>query len=429
MKREQYFLEAMANECYRYRSWVMAAFSITKGTTKEDYPFKLDKREDGIYFKPLEGAYIKIEDADPNQRLFSFRTKVNLKSGDVPNLFEDIETTYGSILVNYVGLIYPLGGKIPFVNGEFNIKQVEEEIFKRLTTDPEFQTAKTFKHDDPIYVSEYLNFIDCILSLEGYTQLAVPSASPKSLMTDPNIEKRRNELLKEYEGKLDDPTVIAKIEAELIQMDKDWIKGDISEGFYNSGKDFDIIRKKAFLMHGYESGLGMNPDTITTPLSDGWDIEKLPAMVNSLREGSYGRGKMTGLGGYATKVVNRVLQNVKIGEDDCGVNMGWEKSVTKDNSKDFIGFYYISGNKSILINADNVKELVGKVITLRSPQFCKTSGNKFCKHCVGEPNSENENALAAYAAAVTSQLMDISMQAAHGKALKTTKFDVVSTII
>lgn len=426
MRKVDYFLKALESEAYRYKAWVLHCFSLTRIKEEDELIYRLRSGDKHYYFTdPETGEVVVLDDTDVKKPPFHFREEVKLKAGDLTNLKEDVTTNYGRLLANVVALVYPFGDKIDFINGEFNIGALEKEIAKRLTTDPEFQNKESFKHSNPIFVSEYLTFVDAILSMEGYSQLCVPSATERTMTRDPRIPELKKQLLEKYKDQLHDPAVIAKIDAELIAMDKAWIEGDLGEGFFHKSKSFDIVRKKAHLMHGYEEGFGLEPATVENSLSEGWDIDKLPAMINSLREGTYGRGKMTAEGGYATKVANRMFQNVSIKKEDCGTKMGWMRTVDQSH----VGFYYInSSGNATLITPDNVEKLQGSEVKLRTPQFCKTSGNNFCKFCLGEPNVENENALSAHVAALTSQLMLISMAAVHGKALKTSKFKPEMTI-
>lgn len=426
MLRSEYFLKAVNAGAYRYKAWVLHCFSHTRLTDKDDFDYRLYKGDRQYWFEdPESGESVILEDTDVSKPPFHFRHEIKLKAEDVQNLSEDITSNYGRLLANVVALVYPLGDKIPYINKEFKMGAIEAEIAQRLTTDKAYQTKESVKPNNPIYVSEYLDFMDAVLSMEGYSQLCIPSATAKTMTRDPSIPQKKKELLEKYKDRLDDPAVIAEIDKELIAIDKDWIKGDLGEGFFHKEKAYNVVRKKAHLMHGYEAGFGLKPDTIENSLSEGWEIDKLPAMVNSLREGSYGRGKMTAEGGYATKVANRMFQNTKLSKTDCGSVMGWEKEV----SEDYVGFYYLNtSNKTILITSENLSELEGRTVRLRSPQFCKTPGNDFCKFCLGEPNIENENALSAHVAAMTSQLMSISMASAHGTALKTTKYLPESTI-
>ncbi len=430
MNSREYLLRALNAGCYKDRAWVFTAFSVVRNSTLENKPFEIDN---GLgqytFYNPETEVMEIIEDSDTKAPLFGFKDVINLKPGDVQNLKVAATVTVGQLLVNMISLVFPLGDKIDFVTGEFDIKVIERIVASRLTTNVKYQDKNSRVVDNPIFVDEYLLFIDSTLALEGFSQLCVPSASPKALTTDPNIPKRRKELLTQYKDQLDDPTVIAKIEEELVAMDRAWIKGDISEGFYHLEKHYKTARKKMHVMHGLERGFGQEPELVDGSLSEGWDTEKLPAMVNSLREASYARGKGTGLGGYATKIVNRMFQNVDIDGDDCGSKLGWDVDITQANLVKYIGFYRIKSNGDPeLIDEKNGPSFIGKSIIKRSPQFCKGPDGKFCRVCMGTPNTESPHALAAYTSAITSTLMNLEMKKMHSNTLSTTLYDITSSI-
>lgn len=427
MRKAEYFLKALNAGAYRHKAWVLHCFSQTRLEQTADFEYRLHKGEKHYFFYPPNDPDnpVILDDTDVTRPAFHFRESIPLKAGDVANLSKDLISDYGKLLANTVALIYPFGDKIAYVEGEFNIGAVEREIAHRLTTDEKYQDKNSARPENPIYVHEYLTFVDAILSMEGYSQLCVPSATEKTMTRDPRIPELRKKLLEKHRGRLNDPAVIAEIDAELIAMDKAWIKGDLSEGFYRKSKSYNIVRKKSHLMHGYEAGFDLEPATIENSLSEGWDMEKLPAMVNSLREGSYGRGKMTALGGFATKTVNRMFQNAGLSDTDCGTKLGWLRTVSRDDD----GFYYLNAQgKTVLLEGKALDAALGKTLKMRSPQFCKTRGSSFCRYCVGEPNAENKNALGAHAAALTSQLMDFAMQSAHGRSLETQVYSPLDAI-
>lgn len=431
MKKRDFFLKAMEAGAYRHKAWVFHAFSMSNVPESEDIPYRLHQGTDFYYYDdPESGESVVLEDAPSQEPCFSFREKVKLKAGDVINLHEDVNSSYGNLLANYVVLVYPFGDKINYIQGAFKIGAIEKEIEGRLTTNPEYQTKKDVEPENPIYVSEYLNYVDAILSLEGFSQLCVPSATRKTMTRDPRIPEIRAALLEKYKDSLDDPATIAKIDAELVKVDKEWLKDDLGEGFYHKSKSFEVVRKKAHLMHGAESGFqdGQKVDLVTNSLSEGWDIEKLPSMVNSLREGTYSRGAMTALGGESTKTINRIFQNTAIKEKDCGSKLGWDRTIDKENAKQYIGFFRIVPSGTEEITDANYEKFIGKTITLRTPMFCKTPKTGFCETCMGRKISENPHALGALAAEVGSTLMLLSMGAMHGKSLKTEEYRPASVI-
>lgn len=422
MNKRDYFLKAMQTGAYRHKAWVLQAFSMSRPGNREPIPLQLQRGENHyFYHDPDLNEDVVLNDASVTEAPFRFTDKLKLKSDDVPNLTKDLESTYGNLLANFIVLVYPFGEKIGYIEGEFKIKAIEKEIERRLTSSPE-----NGKAEDPeaIYVHEYLNYVDAILSLDGFSQLCVPSATAKTMTRDPRIPEIRAQLLEKYKDSLDDPATIAKIDAELVKVDREWMKGDLGEGFYRKDKSYEVVRKKAHLMHGAETGFqdGQKVDVITNSLSEGWDIEKLPGMVNSLREGSYSRGAMTALGGESTKTINRIFQNTTIKEKDCESKLGWDREITKKNAGQYIGFFRIIPSGVEEITEDNHEKFIGKTITLRTPMFCKTPKTGFCETCMGRKASENPNALGALAAEVGSTLMSLMMAAMHGKSLKTEEY-------
>lgn len=428
MKKSEYMLKALKAGNYINRSWVFNAFSNSILKEDDKFNYRLYKGDKHYYFIE-NGEKIELEDTDVNTRPFRFKEKIQLKVGDVPNLKEDVVSDYGILLANYVMFVFPFGDKFNYINGEFDIKKIEKEIFDRLTTDPEYQDKNSRIISNPIYVSEYLKFIDASFSLEGYSQLCITAATERTLTVSPEVIKLRDELLEKYKDSLSEPSVVAMIEAELVKKDKAWLESDSSAGlFYDSGT-IDTKRKKTLLMVGYEGGLGVKPKTITKSLAEGWDMTKLPSMINSLRDGSYQRGKGTADGGYATKTINRTMQNINFSNEDCGTKLGWTKYIDKDNFKNFIGFYTITQTgKSELITEENVNKFLNKSIIIRTPQFCKSPDNTFCRYCLGEINSQSPAAISSYASDIGSQLMYINMKAMHGISLKAESYDIVKSI-
>lgn len=433
MLKRDFFLEAMQAEMFRRKDWVISAFSLTRDTeadyANDPYPYRIvnpDNTHERMYVEPTQGAFTVIDGLVPGEPPFSFREKIELKAGDVPNLTRDITSTYGNVLVNYIALVWPFGNKIPYQEGRIGAGKLESLIEPLLTSVP--KDPATPRDPKLIYVDEYLKFTEAMFALSGYTQLCVPSATERTMTTDPRIPELRAKLLKQYEGRLHDPAIIAKINDELVAMDKEWLKGDPGEGFYLKEKSYRVVRLKAHLMHGAESGFSDNTtrvNLIENSLSEGWDIENLPAMANSLREGSYNRGALTALGGEAVKFFYRVMQNSAIVEQDCGAKIGMEWLFKDQNYQKFVGYWMIkpNGDSVLLETPEDAQKLVGKKVVVRSPMYCKTAYTGFCERCMGVKNSQNPTGLGAAASDVGSTFMGLFMKAMHGKILSTAHFD------
>ena len=81
-----------------------------------------------------------------------------------------------------------------------------------------------------------------------------PTGTARSLTTDPNVEKVRDELLAKYgNGRKLTAADVAEIQEILIKMDLDWLSKDESIDFFISRKSVSVKRKKLFLFHGLET--------------------------------------------------------------------------------------------------------------------------------------------------------------------------------
>ncbi|WJJ54898.1 RNA polymerase beta subunit [Xanthomonas phage RTH11] len=426
MFKRDYFLLAMQSGLYLHKRWVLEAFAMTRpNPVPHEYTHGLTTIDDGRYAmmdKEQDDGINVIEDAMPGEPLFRPLEKLILRPGDLPNVRTTITTTYGNALVNQLILVYPFGDKIDFMSGLIKIPVIEKNIVARWDDNaPEEGVAPELK---PIRTLEYHKFNEAVGQLPGFAQLCVPSATVKTMTADPAMIKRRNELLALNKDKLHDPVVLAEILKELTQMDRQWMKGDPGERFYFKDKSYDVVRLKVFIMQGISTGFGEAGELIPTSLDEAWDISKLPAMVNQLRDGSYGRGAQTALGGVEVKFNNRIFQNSTVVFEDCGTERGIEVIITKDNARHYEGNYEIKKGVSRVLTEAYLADKIGQTMFVRSPAYCRTEGANFCKFCVGDKIAETPQALGTYAAAIGSTMMYIFMKLMHGKSLKTQVVDL-----
>jgi hypothetical protein len=433
MLKSEYFLNAMKAEEFRRTAWVIAAFSLTSEDPAkwktDNYPYRLVQLPTGFWFVDPENRdnLIQIEGVKAGEPLFRFKEEIHLKAKSVPNLKKDITTTYGNLLVNYTSIIWPFGEKIEYIEGEIKARQIESMIAKRLRDTPK-QGEK--RSNEFIYVDESLKFTNSMFFLAGFSQLCVPAGSRKLMTVSPDVIKLRDKLIKENEGHLNDPEVIAKIDAQLVQADKDWIKGDPAEHFLLYGKAYNIVRRRLFLQVGAEMGLDDKQTVAYIPrsLSEGLDPKHFPAMNNALRAGSFNRGAETQLGGESVKWLLRASSNMAVTKDDCGSKLGNE--VTIDSNKDnWIGFTVITNGGGVKLTEDNIGQYMGKTVSMRSPMYCKLSKTDFCKTCVGDRLASNPTALSAAVAQYGNDFLLIYLAAAHGRALLLAKMDYRKVIV
>lgn len=433
-KRTLFLLAMHANE-FKRREWVISAFSLIKegpdDWKKDPYPFRIVQTQTGHFFvDPQNNNQLTlIKDAKAGEPVYGIKEKVNILTDDCINVTANTETTYGRILFNFTTLVYPFKNKIPFLNSKVSPKQVEQLIIGRLKDTPE---PGVERNDSDIYVDEYIEFTNAMFYLAGFTQLCVPAATAKTITAAPGIVELKDRLLEENKDRLHDPAVIAAIDAQLVEFDKAYMKGDLGEGFLiDTGKSFDIVRKKLFGMHGAETGLEekVEVDLIRNSLSQGWDIDKFPAMNNSLRAGSFNRGAQTALGGESVKWLYRASSNMNLTEDDCGTKLGMEFSINEENYKKLVGFNLVLKEGIKLIDTEELaKTYIGKDVLMRSPMFCKLDKTDFCKTCVGTNLAASPTGLSVAIADFGSTILAMFLAMSHGKALRLGKLDYKSAI-
>ncbi len=417
MTKFEFLLEAIRRGAYQRKAWLLSLFSITHSKSLGQQ-YYIRYSESGVYgLLPDETTEVLLEGTVHGQPLFYPMEKISLKQDDLANVDRDIETTVGNVIANAMVLIYPFNDKVPFVVGRFNKNSIEKHVCELLIDNKEGKN-----NPKAITVDELLKFNEAVGALTGLSTVVVPTGTAKTFTIDPAIIKRRDELLAEYKDQLHDPAIIAKIEKELIDMDKASFKGDLAEGFLIGKKSFDVARKRMFIMLGIEMGFGDTKEAIGTSLNEGIDVNNLPTLIDAMRAGSYGRGKETELGGEQVKYFYRVYQNTRVEEPDCGTKRGLTWTIDDSNYKNFVGLYLANDAQEVLTESA-LKAMVGKTVEIRSPMYCNTKAPGYCAKCVGDAYSANPNALLTAASNVGSVMMNWFMKKMHGVVLKTTKLD------
>lgn len=424
MDKLEYFLLALANNLFTKKMWTIRCFSVTADKPL-NIPYMLNREGNTCYFFDGEGNRVDITGTYKGP-LYDFREVINLKANSIPNLKVDVETTYGLLFVNYSVLVYAFGNKVNYINETIKVGKVESIIEKLL-----IDNGAPNPEGNLITVDEYLKYGKAMFQLGGYSQLCVPSASPKTLTRNPETIKLRDRLLKEYKDSLDDPVIAAKIEAELMASDREWVDDD--------GKDFCTVSKKAFpnrkkaqILYGLESAFTEKNEKgtfVSGSLAEGLDFPtNMVPLVNNTREGSLGRGYETQLGGVKAKEAIRSSQNIKISQKDCGTKLSDPELVTSENKHKFINFYFSDKvGKPVLIDENNINTLINTRILLRSPMICKTNHGDYCETCMGVENSRNPNGANALASGIGSTFLLEKMKKMHGsaKAVAQYKFEMV----
>lgn len=435
MKKLELFLKAMRAEEFKRTAWVVSGFALIKEELEawraDPYPYRIVQQTTGhFYVDPDKGNELSpIEDGVAGEPLYKMKDRIKLAPGDLPNLDKAVEVPLGNVILNWLCLVWPFGSKVSFVTGRIAPRQLEDLVLPRLRDTPEEGIPREAKY---LYVDEYLKFCDAAFFLTGFTQLCVPSATVKTMTRDPRIPEIKAKLLAENKDRLHDPTVVAKIMADLVAVDKEYLKDDPGADFYavNANKAYNVVRAKLFLMHGAEVGLGDNVGVtlIENSLTEGMDVTKFPAMNDSLRAASFNRGAQTMLGGESVKWLLRSSANMSVAAEDCGSDLGTSFEVDGANYVKLIGYHVVQGKGSVEVTEDNANTFVGKRVMIRSPMYCRLPKTDYCAFCVGKLLANNPNGLSMAIAAYGNRFLDMFLAAAHGKALLLAKMDYRKSI-
>lgn len=429
MNKSNFLFEAL-KESIRYKdiNWLISLLSYVKDDNiRAMEAYDIYYRDDGTYYKNEDGEIVRIEDAPLGEKLFERNEKIDLPPGILVNAPNGCkETTVGRILQNQVMLCWPFGNKIPYINNRFMPKDIEKGYLLEKLTDTPPEGAP--REDNLIYVDEYINFCDACIYLSQLTQTCVPGVTEKAITPPPNAKEYLDKLLEEHKDHLDDPVVIAEIGKKMSALDKAYLKGDRSLGFLISPKkDFEVVRKKMYLFYGFDKTFD-DDDTkvnfIKTPLIDGIEWDKLDNYINGGRIGSFSRGAETQLGGVAFKELIRASSNAHIVEEDCGTTLGLPVFLNEQYAKTYKNFYIIVNGKSILLDDKTIPQYLNKEVIVRSPAYCKSSGNGLCSHCCGPYLSLHEKGLSTAVSAMGSTFLYTFMKAMHGKVLATAELDL-----
>ena len=348
----------------------------------------------------------KIDDAP-----FRMWEQFYISKGMIKNYNGDkLKTDVGKFYVNQLLLVDPFGDLIPYHNARFKPGDIDDEVAKLIL-------------DNRVGRKEFNTYMN-----NGYWfcedgTLSIHTWSEKSLTTDPQIAIRKKELLTKYHDQIkENPVIATKIEKELIEMDKEWLKGDPSAPFYEAegGKVWSEQRKKMYVMFGLATPFAKNKtayEFAPESLTDGWSLKNLDIMGNDVRRGSYDRGKETAKGGEQTKFVLRIFQEISADEDDCGSKEGIHTILTEDKAKEFMGRYLVDGT---ILDENSIPKYLNKPVVIRSPLFCKSKPG-FCYKCCGSIFEKLDlKRIGMQALLISSGFTSSAMSSMHASSVKST---------
>lgn len=416
------------NPPYLKKTWFLTAFAIIQegpeDWKQDPYLYRLVQSPSGISFVNSEQQLELIEDAKPGIPLFTFKEPIEVDADWAININEAQSTTVGRLLVNQITIASIFGNRIPFFNKSFKVGAVEDIIAKKLKNTP---SVNEVRDTESIYIDEYNQFVNRLTFIASLAPLCNYSATEKNIVAPKGVVQYREQLIKEYGDKLTDPVYLAEFESKLKAYADEYLKDDPSNNIFLAGKAKNNGYRKLFLDFGADAQIrpSYKVTPITKPLCEGWDTnpKEFSSMMNSLRAGSYARGMETVNGGVTAKSILRSLSAFKILQEDCGTKLTLTRTFSEIDYDRLVDRYILLNNKWILVTEEMAKSFINKPVQMRSPIYCKSEKETFCKYCVGEKLALSQNGLALAATDVSSTIISSSMAAMHGKVLETAHFD------
>jgi len=307
-------------------------------------------------------VYLKGE--NPTLNIYS---KVRFKHDKKTN-GNEIITTFGRVLFNAL-----LPEDYPFVNEE-----VDRSKLNKIIKDIFFKYDKKTYKETVNKLQKYLLFLSTI----------APATIDVSKLDLPNeIRKLKEELLNkadsldnvEFDKEID--RIYSEFEKylksahffDLVKSKTKGKKSDLEQLFISWGSVYDPINDKIEMK-------------VKHSLLDGLDAEEMYYGANKARLSAYMKSEYSAKPGYLARKLRFALSTLKLSNiDDCKTDKYFEFKVTEDNYKTILGRYYFDDKKRALVKIDenNIKDLIGKYIKLRSPLYCKAPDG-ICKKCIGD---------------------------------------------
>jgi len=265
--------------------------------------------------------------------------------------------------------------------------------------------------------------------------ILTPNHTEKFLRCTKEINKKKKELAKKYAKEIEagDPVIAEKMEKELLDFAREYLKDDPSMDLYTSGarSSFENHFKNMYVMKGAVRNPDPNAEKqyniVLSNYADGISKEDYAIIANSLAAGPYSRAKKTEVGGYWEKLFVSAYQHLRLDPpgSDCGTDDTIEVYLTERNYRDWM-YCYIRKRSGELVqlNSKNYQEFLNKTVNFRFASLCE-SKTGFCNKCVGDLFYKlNIINIGAAMAKIPSTLKNRSMKAFHDSTVKTTEIDV-----
>lgn len=414
MLSNELMIDYIKNGRLDYYNWYREMFSIP--LVKDNEYFEYDKETKTVKFK--DGNSVVLDSKRETPLLWS---DLFMLDSSVMSIIEKKDSySLGDIVLNYLLLFRPFGDKALMFTKDLSHTQVEKYIASKIGDTIDVEYSYTVLFTDGAYM------------LEQLSELIVVSSTNKSISPPKGgtVYKKKlySDARKEHGDDLgNDIRVIVGIENKLEAYDRNFMADDPTYNIFSNDKIMSNVRKNQYGTVGAEIGMDGN----LTPVVENSLLEGLPndniliaSQINSSRKGSIMRGKMTQFTGADAKTTARVLNNIKVLKNDCGVTNTRNILLTNNNYTEYINYNIIDGSSVIRLTAENVNGYINKVINVRTYLFCIQPHDKYCSVCGGRQSEDNNNIAIVLSTENNAIFTNTSMKAFHNKQLKLVEYDL-----
>jgi len=427
MDRLEYLKNVINTTVIEDKNWYLLAFGIPilkESDSSNIHELTLFTQPDGLYtvlFNKGERTEVKLTGYKSGEPLFNFQEIIDVDSSWLKSIKGKLKTKIGNLIINALVLYPSFKDKFPYINEPITIPKIEKELANLVVSDQEAKPTD-------ISVSEMVKAFDRFTFLTNLSILINIAATKKTITAPPGIEKIKKELLKEYEGKLDDPVKLVELEQKLTKIDNDYLKDDIAANkIFN--KKSKTARQKMFLIYGNTMDFIKKSGTnvIIPSLSEGLSTKEndFYKYINDLRIGSYSRGSSTQLGGYTYKVLQRSLSGLSVSQVPCDTKIGLRRLITKNNASKISNRYIkINNNWKLVENTKEAEKYIGKIVEIRSTMYCTSPGNTVCYKCLNEAFKHFPDGVTNIASELSSTLLSLFMKLMHGNVTENAELEI-----
>lgn len=248
--------------------------------------------------------------------------------------------------------------------------------------------------EDKVTVDVLKRFLNRQQKFQPYSNIICSGFTEKMISSIGVINKKKQELVKKYKDELKNPDTkvlaASKMEKELLDFAKDYLKDDPSMDMFNSGAkvSFDNNFKNMFVMKGAikspEATEGF--DIVFSNYLDGISKDEYGVMAKSLSEGPYSRALATPKGGYQEKLLLRAFQHLMLAAKgtDCHTKHTIELFLDKDMAEQMMYSYIVDGDNLVELTSETLPKYLNKTVKFRFSSLCEWhEEGKICNACAG----------------------------------------------